>query len=1472
MVLPRQCFNLALTNGCFLPSTIHESIDSSRYNNGLGSAADVAALVRLYRIMPSKRKRTYEASTSKKRRKQDDRIELGDPDVWEVDEILEENAGQYKISWAPNSVTGEIYPPTWEKKGNVNQEAIQDWEEKRRQRQSGLLAEKRGRGRPVKRSSLSKKNTTPAALVSNRESEQDSSPATPIPRGSRRVIDSSPSIGTQQTRASQRSKRSGVSTQEGAGLLEASQQSIPESLSTPEHRPIEIAVPQLRASQQDQFSYHDSSPAFPSSQIITGTAPQPEQSPISQPAPSQRLVDAAAAPDLTQKHSPYENVDTSGSGNNTTTTSAEASSSEVRPVTVSGDSLRPIVADSLDQVASQSYVPTTQTDSKTSNSGTTLSNIHVAPQEQVEDISDWSASSPRNPTRSARQHEIRSSVSRGVESSASSGSAIEEGPPVTRTGRGQATRISNWNQLELDSAPAALPATHVSETVEERDFASQSVPAANLPSAIIISSGVPEVSSFEETDVSQQPSRRHLVDLHRRIPSSSIDSAILPKSQSSSIELQGSAPVQPSSSQLQSHVQPGPLLQAFSPRRSQRSRRTTPKARSTSVSRLGSPFHDSRESHDRSRNSILNNQSDSTGSNFKTQITPDLRNDIGPVANNGSELLRVLQARREHQEPRDQSESGENSTFHISSGSLRQPPSQWPETFHSAPPRPATPSDLPLTPTRIMSSKSPQSAPSEPSIRIQELREAGGPITPAQRSIGMTTRSSANRAGSPAFARDARSPSAVPPAEVVPMPTAEENSTSERYLTLVPEKPQDAKRKKKALPSGIIDEIASEVLEHPLQETMNSADTTMDMPAEAALSDEFIVPLFFLGTQRDSYKGEINYKRNLIEEFLSQPWPENAPIIDRARALVAKLHQITKHPDLMNEESFTQVQTDPRHKAQWDKDTSAKFRFLHFLFAQLADHNFHLVIDVEQGRLLDILDTFLTGLNVQHVRAGTQDILSQASGLRVTLLPKHIDSAEVPKADLVIGFEGSITLIDNERKSLRSRDIGGVVPLLYLVIPKTVEHIERYLQSEPYISTSSTRRLTILIENIGLLRNEAGLRQIHDQDSQNCAASISKWLLDGHPASDWPIDELPDLTLKDPTSDSQATTASESTQPVPASSSSKRSLEDQNTPSAKKLRINPIESEIPSTINPASLSLSAITDSDDRHAVAASEYVSEIETLRHQHTARETALRNERASLAKQLADHISALEDLQYRHEEQRALLLKTREERDTAYTSAAAAAARLAGRDEVIAKIKGERDGYKLQLEEAKAALHSHVVPEVAEVEKLKSRVEEGERERVKLESRVESARREAEYVRSLYQDASSKAASLAEEKGEMEARVGELERRATSAAGQARLASKDGANQALRLEVRRLRLEVAEREKVLRGKEEEIVRLREKERGRMGTRGGSVPRSPGRLGSPMRLEPPRSSGMGSRAASPRRGSPAAGTLGTGKSKLGR
>ena len=85
-------------------------------------------------MAPSKRKRNSSNRTSSTKRQKTKATDTTyDPEqLWEVKDILAEDKNRYLINWKDNSVTGQSYTPTWEPKSFANEEAIADWERKKR--------------------------------------------------------------------------------------------------------------------------------------------------------------------------------------------------------------------------------------------------------------------------------------------------------------------------------------------------------------------------------------------------------------------------------------------------------------------------------------------------------------------------------------------------------------------------------------------------------------------------------------------------------------------------------------------------------------------------------------------------------------------------------------------------------------------------------------------------------------------------------------------------------------------------------------------------------------------------------------------------------------------------------------------------------------------------------------------------------------------------------------------------------------------------------------------------------------------------------------------------------------------------------------------------------------------------------------------------------------------------------------------
>lgn len=299
------------------------------------------------------------------------------------------------------------------------------------------------------------------------------------------------------------------------------------------------------------------------------------------------------------------------------------------------------------------------------------------------------------------------------------------------------------------------------------------------------------------------------------------------------------------------------------------------------------------------------------------------------------------------------------------------------------------------------------------------------------------------------------------------------------------------------------------------------------------------------------------------------------------------------------------------------------------------------------------------------------------------------------------------------------------------------------------------------------------------------------------------------------------------------------------------------------TINPQELDITHVSDSvEQSQKIALSQHMADMQVLKSEHRMKEIQMQQSIDEVQGRLNEHIKALEDLQFQYEDRRVELLKTRTERDTATQQLAAAQTAIAARQVTIDKLKAERVLLSEQLKDAKSALADHTNPERAAFEALKTANATLEAQRAKLEARYKSQEADLAYARQLYQDASSKAQEHASSNMALEAQVAELTKKADGEQARAQKFTREHQSKELIREIRRLKTLVKDREHTLGQRDEELTRFKEAQRGRMGTRGSSVPRSPARLGSPLRLDPPpRSvagglgglSGAGSRQNSP-------------------
>ena len=1455
--------------------------------------------------MPPKRKRSSisanppnKAQKRASKKHDEDFWDLEDDEVFQVIAILDENDHSYLIHWAPDKRTGKIYPHEWTAKNLVTPACIKEWELKKKKEGIVVPSSKRGRARPRKSgesivnddksaSSPGDQQSETQGDATDKESEAEAlieevdntiedteTQATPLTKAQRRrerrtikakarkakqEQNQREKKGLKREEANKRDEREQRKDRKNRKVAKGSPEPSEDDASAKETAaPTKNSTPVLlsvanRSSQKptrpsltnletsvpsNPFAEDTPSPAsvggldlerrasrllrvhisplpesqkeqfqtldvspFRSSQVLSGSQPAPEDLSPSEGLDESNFIDDTDAPVNTQHDSDYQQ-ETSGEVNDTTTSTAVSTSSAAHTFAV-----LPQTARALGLV-----IPDSQSlEYPTSYEPSTQSLPLVVPE-----------SSAVQPVSAVFQED---STTESAIEPADSTRIVEDNSSADENESDEIVHFQS-GQVE-DPSPEANTASSTSSPplTESPEKSTQSQPRSQ----------------------EQQPTEQVLPPV---LPPAARQAPILANTDRTALNVSNK-----SSLPFQTQIAPEHWTPQFFPKVASERPQPIPKLEPENLARP------SIESTLRTKHHLTS----ATG--VERQNSPRLLNQLLQARRTNTTPVTEFRARSLTQIlDDDRTARSESSRTRVNTYSPLQPaPSQWPDTFASAPPRPATSSDLSSRPVTQMTRGSPARS-ATPSLRERLALARGAKEVKMpnkdnesndllKASMGIVTRS--GRLASPNMEPEPRSPSAVPHTEEIPMPTEKEGRTSGRYPTLVPDSTEDGPGRSNLAVSQVTTETQSAATESKVTEVKPT---------------EFVVPIYFSGQQRDHYRQTIIYFKNFLEEFRTQLWPANSSHFLKAVDLVKRLHQVCLHPDLNNEEIFTQAQIDAKGKAQWDIDTSSKFRFLETLLSALSEEDMHVILFVQDPRLLEILDIFLTGINIQH-QLVSESQETPASGFHVTILPASQTVGDLRKADLVVLLEGAFQIHQNSLKPLRSDENGRRCPLLTLVIPESVEHIERAMQSH-HTQLAMEEKLSILVDTLTIYRNDAGLKPNHALDPRQTATAVAAYLAPEEQDSDedWPLDDLADVNIQF-SLNSQTTSTDE---PLEAFGQvvggMKRTFDnDAEEQQSKRTRVD----DMPMTINPADISITHISDSIPTQPVPLSQHEAEIDALKLSHQRKEIEMQDKLQAMQDRLTEHVAALEDLQYRFEDQRAELVKATKETDDAQQKAVVFATQLNNKDVLIAKTRVDRDDFRDQLLEARKAMLDHSVPERVELETLKVAAAEAEKEKTKAESRIKSMSNDLDYIRNMYQDVSNKSTGLADERNELEAKVKILEQKASGEMTRAKQMSKDTVAAALRSEKRRLELMLKDRETLLVKKDEEITRLKEAQRGRMGTRGSSVPpgaRSPVRLQSPMRLEPPRA-GVSSRAVSPARAgraSPAPGSH--GKSKLGR
>ncbi|KAF2280006.1 uncharacterized protein EI97DRAFT_439095 [Westerdykella ornata] len=296
--------------------------------------------------------------------------------------------------------------------------------------------------------------------------------------------------------------------------------------------------------------------------------------------------------------------------------------------------------------------------------------------------------------------------------------------------------------------------------------------------------------------------------------------------------------------------------------------------------------------------------------------------------------------------------------------------------------------------------------------------------------------------------------------------------------------------------ASLAEEIRSDSGESYLEDDIHLADDRLC---------EHIVPLLMGGRQKDAYIKEIRLKKDPLESFAMDP--QAFRDLGEVEEIFNRLRAVETHVDLLWAESAS-ADVSPQRQAQWDVDSSVKFAFLSALLRRLKELDWHVIIVLKEGneRLFDILVKFLRGNLVNYTcpaKSQHADFSEVEGSVRVTLLSSD-SSFIVSPPDVIISLDGASAAEIGKRNWSVNPD-RKQIPLLQLVIPRSVSHIE--LSLSPKLTKRD--RLHAVVACLSQLHKETGRPLVDTPHETEAADMIAHYLISTDIASQndegWPL-------------------------------------------------------------------------------------------------------------------------------------------------------------------------------------------------------------------------------------------------------------------------------------------------------------------------------------------------------------------------------
>jgi hypothetical protein len=595
---------------------------------------------------------------------------------------------------------------------------------------------------------------------------------------------------------------------------------------------------------------------------------------------------------------------------------------------------------------------------------------------------------------------------------------------------------------------------------------------------------------------------------------------------------------------------------------------------------------------------------------------------------------------------------------------------------------------------------------------------------------------------------------------------------------------------------------------------------------------EFIVPLFIQGRQSDTYSQCITSKKELLERFLKDP--RSVSPIEEVENVLSQLRAVETHIDLIFAEAETDdlndetSSTQAEHAARFGMENSTKFRFLARLFQALrnSDPPKHVVLVTERDNntLFRIIETFCKANFIKYAMPDKNRRANrkEAEGsLLVTVLSSDA-SPVIHVPDLIVCLDGVQDAAQIRKKNWANSPDRDVVPVIHLVIPRTVGHLERYVAS----SLGPIERMHTILASLAHVRPDIG-KAIDESTPRDveCASEVANWIENIMEGAEWPLPSIG--SVKDVIE--YQTQFSQSSTDTSVPERTKRPLDEEELDPAKRMRFTPQPQTASASgvdqahevthISDSMPGTAAYDQSDLQRRLAPTD-----EALREEqeaHRAEQRHFRESELMWDKQQGKH----EDLARDYRAQKGRLQTAEVKVETLTRNVATLTERLTTRTSEMRELSK-------QLQEQRATDLLSPDARIIEITKLRKELAEAREEKDKAMKKASTAEETLEYMRGSYQDAQNAASTNAARVKELEEEVKRLSSAASGEATKRKGMHLDQNYDRQAKQIASLEAQLGILKRTLLGKEDEILRMKSVGRPGVGTRGTSATPQPNKI----------------------------------------